>query len=264
MLPLRCVQYTKIMKKGRPDRGARSTIARMTAPRTRDSLQSDAPPWPLPRALLATLSLLAALALGALLALTLGNGAPWAALAGWSAGAVLTGLALRARFRRERAALPLGPGGTPSLLALLTGFGAALLFDTLVLAPGGSSAPTPELTALAGRVQTPAPWLLAALFLLLLQPLVEGLVFRGLLQPALQARSSKRTGLLTGALAWALFHLLAYAGAPDGLGTLFATRLAGGLLLGLLRLRNDSARASIFAHAGLNLFALLRLLTLGL
>ena len=67
-----------------------------------------------------------------------------------------------------------------------------------------------------------------------------------------------------GALTWALFHLLAYAGAPDGLGALFAMRLAGGLLLGLLRLRNGSARASIFAHAGLNLFALLRVLTVGL
>ncbi len=236
----------------------------MTTPRKHDTVQANAPPWPLPRALLAALSLLAALALGALLALTLGNGAPWAALAGWSAGALLTSLALRARFRREGAVLPLGPGGTPPLLAMLTGFGAALLFDTLVLAPGGSSAPTPELAAIAGRAQGPALWLLAALFLLLLQPPVEGLVFRGLLQPALQARSSKRLGLLMVALAWAVFHLLAYAGTPDGLGTLFATRLAGGLLLGLLRLRSGSARASIFAHAGLNLFALLRLLTVGL
>ena len=224
------------------------------------------PPWPLTRALLAALSLLAALVLGALLALTLTDGMPWAALAGWSAGAISAGLALRARFRREGAGLPLGPGGTPSLLALLVGFGAALLLDTLVLAPGGSSAPTPELAALASQAQGPALWLLAALFLLLLQPLVEGLAFRGVLQPALQARLGHRYGLFMAAFAWAIFHLIAYAGTPagDGLGPLFATRLAGGWLLGILRGRSDSARASIFAHAGLNLFALLRLLTLTL
>ena len=60
----------------------------MTTSRKHDTAQANAPPWPLPRALLAALSLLAALALGALLALTLTDGAPWAALAGWSAGAL--------------------------------------------------------------------------------------------------------------------------------------------------------------------------------
>lgn len=233
---------------------------------TTSGTQHPVPPWPLTRALLAALSLLAALVLGALLALTLTDGGPWAALAGWSAGAICAGLALRARFRRAGAELPLGQDRTPSLLALLVGFGAALLLDTLVLAPGGSSAPTPELAALASQAQGPALWLLAALFLLLLQPLVEGLIFRGVLQPALQARSSHRIGLLLAALVWAIFHLVAYAGMParDGLAPLVATRLAGGWLLGVLRGRSGSARASIFAHAGLNLFALLRLLTLTL
>lgn len=222
----------------------------------------SAPPWPLPRALLATLSLLAALVLGALLALALTNGAPWAALAGWSAGAALVTLALRRRFRRAGLALPLGPGGAPAPLALLTGFAAALFLDTLALAPGGGGAPTPELAALAAAPSTPALWLLAALYLLLLQPLAEGLVFRGLLQPALQARSGRRLALLLTALAWVVFHLLAYSGADGGAGSgaYVATRLAGGLLLGIMRARNTSARASIVAHAGLNLFALLRLL----
>ncbi len=220
-------------------------------------------PWSLPRALLATLSLLAALALGALLALLLTDGAPPAALAGWSAGAALVLLALRARFRRSGAALPLQPGGTPVALALLTGVAAALFLDTLALAPGGSGLPTPELAALVIRPATPVGWPLAALYLLLLQPLAEGLVFRGLLQPALQARASRRAALLLTALAWALFHLLAYTGAPGSAdpATLFLSRLALGLLLGILRARNVSARASIVAHTGINLFFLLRLLS---
>lgn len=233
-------------------------MARMVKSRPHKTA-ADAPPWPLRRALTALLTLLAATMFGAILALTLTDGAPWAALAGWSAGAALTGLALRARFRHEGAALPLGPGGMQPLPALLTGFGAALLLDTLLLASGGSVLPAPELAALAQRPREPWPWLLAILFLLLLQPLVEGLVFRGLLQPALQARYSLRGGLLSGAFAWALFHLLVYSGAGAGTAPLFAARLAAGLLLGVLRNRGDSARAAIFAHAGLNLFALLRL-----
>ena len=232
----------------------RSTIARMTASDKRKA-RPVAAPWPLQRALLSALSLTAALMLGAILALTLSDNAPWAALTGWSAGAALSGLALRRRFRRAGAALPLGPGGLQALPALLVGFGAALLFDTL--APGIR----PELAALAGRAGAPAHWLTAALFLLLLQPLVEGLIFRGLLQPALQVRSGRRAGLTLCALAWVAVHLLAYGGAATG--PLLATRLAAGLLLGLLRDRGGSARAAIFAHAGLNLFALLRLVTLG-
>ncbi len=222
--------------------------------------------WSLPRILLAALSLLAALVLGAVLTLTLTGGAPWAALAGWCAGALLVLLALRARYARLGAALPLGPSRTPAPLALLLGFGAALLIDTLALAPGGGGAPAPELAALAGRTPTLADWLPALLYLLLLQPLAEGLVFRGLLQPALQARSSPYAALALTALAWTLFHLLAYAAAPAAvaLGPLVASRLAGGLLLGLLRRRNATLRAAVAAHAGLNLFALLRLWSLGL
>ena len=226
-----------------------------------------APPWSLARATLAILSLLAALALGALPALLLTDGAPWAALAGWSAGAALVLYALRARYRRHGASLPLEPGGTPAALALLTGVAAALFLDTLTLASGGGGLATPEL---AGPGAAAAPgavaWLAAALYLLLLQPLAEGLVFRGLLQPALQARSSRRVALLLTALAWALFHLLAYAGAPAGAdpAALLVSRLALGLWLGVLRARNASARASIVAQVGINLFFLLRLVSLSL
>ena len=220
--------------------------------------------WSLRRVLPAALGLPAASILGALLLLTLSDGAPWAAAGGWSIGALLVLVALRARSRRAGLALPLGPGGTPPLPALLTGFGAALLLDTLAAA-GGSSTPTPELAALVGRPATAATWLSAALYVLLLQPLAEGLVFRGLLQPALQARAGRHRAILLTALAWVGLQLLVYSSAPTGasIGALVATRLAGGLLLGILRARSDSARASIFAHAGLNLFALLRLPGLG-
>ena len=225
-----------------------------------------APPWSLPRATLAILSLLAALALGALLALLLTDGAPWAALAGWSAGAALVLHALRARYRRYNASLPLEPGGTPAALALLTGVAAALFLDTLTLASGGGGLATPELAGLAAAAPGALAWLAAALYLLLLQPLAEGLVFRGLLQPALQARSSRRVALLLTALAWALFHLLAYAGAPAGAdpAALLISRLALGLWLGVLRARNASARASIVAQVGINLLFLLRLVSLSL
>ena len=255
MLPLRCGQYTKLMNLGTIRGGRRCTIAAMTAP-----------PWSLARALLAIVSLLAALALGALLALLLTNGAPWAALAGWSAGAGLVLLALRARYRRHGASLQLEPGGTPAALALLTGVAAALFLDTLTLASLGGGLATPELAGLTAGAPGAVAWLAAALYLLLLQPLAEGLVFRGLLQPALQARSSRRLALLLTALAWALFHTLAYTGAPGSAdpAAFVVSRLALGLWLGILRARNASARASIVAHVGINLFFLLRLLSLSL
>jgi len=82
----------------------------------------------------------------------------------------------------------------------------------------------------------------------------------------LQARSSRRLALLLTALAWALFHTLAYTGAPGSAdpAALVVSRLALGLLPGVLRARNASARASIVAHVGINLFFLLRLLSLSL
>ncbi|MGH9001183.1 MAG: lysostaphin resistance A-like protein [Acidimicrobiia bacterium] len=91
-------------------------------------------------------------------------------------------------------------------------------------------------------------------------PLVEELLYRGLLLRALQRRMSPTPAVFASAVIFALVHLVGDPGAAELLPALAAL----GVLLGLVAVRTASLSLPIFIHAGFNLTtALLFVLTGG-
>ncbi|RMG84720.1 MAG: hypothetical protein D6712_10790, partial [Chloroflexi bacterium] len=109
-------------------------------------------------------------------------------LLGWSLGGVIGGgflYFLRRRDEKELNALRLIPTKQPAIFLVLLGIGFGILVDLIVLAGTGGASVVAELTyapqyGLAG-------WVLAVLFLVIVQPIAEELLFRGMLHPYLRA-----------------------------------------------------------------------------
>lgn len=154
---------------------------------------------------------------------------------------------------------------------LLVGIGLAIILDLIGRGLTRQIVPEPELYRLAfysqyyGQPVGVLGWLLALLFMSLLQPVAEGLVFQGMVLPSLRAVLGAWPGYILSAAAYSLFHFVAYppvttdfAGLWYGL---FAPLLAG-LILGAVRLYTGSTRAAIITHAAFGLFAVVKLLTL--
>jgi hypothetical protein len=108
-----------------------------------------------------------------------------------------------------------------------------------------------ELVRLAEESQSA---LLAAVIVVgagVLAPVIEELLFRGLLLRALLRRMSPEAAVFVSALAFALAHL---AGDPNSLPALPALA-ALGVVLGIVALRTGSLSRPILIHAGFNLTA---------
>lgn len=89
-----------------------------------------------------------------------------------------------------------------------------------------------------------AVWIPLALWLVAVGPLLEEVLFRGLLLSALSNRYGDRTGLLLSSLLFALAHRSLWT---------FPYLLAGGLVLGWLARRSGSLATCIVAHSLWNL-----------
>lgn len=98
------------------------------------------------------------------------------------------------------------------------------------------------------RIDTPLRAIAVPLAIVVIAPLSEELVFRGLLLHALRPRLGTLVSLVTSSLLFALFHLH-----PAVL--VYAT--VAGLVLGVVTLRTGSVAASIALHAGVNVVPLL-------
>ncbi len=188
-------------------------------------------------------------------------------LLGWSLGGVIGGgflYFLRRRDEKELNALRLIPTKQPAIFLVLLGIGFGILVDLIVLAGTGGASVVAELTyapqyGLAG-------WVLAVLFLVIVQPIAEELLFRGMLHPYLRALIGGWPGLVLTAILYAVFHLLIY-GNPTALDQTSAWReliapFAGGLLLGGVRATSGSTRAAMLVHAGMGAFAIMGALVL--
>lgn len=105
--------------------------------------------------------------------------------------------------------------------------------------------PPPALPA--DRVETyslrPMSWLPLALIGLVLAPLVEEILFRGVLQRDLEYRLGPAPGVLLGAAAFAAFHLEPWR---------FGYLLAGGIVFGAFVQASRSLWAGILLHASAN------------
>ncbi len=184
---------------------------------------------------------------------------------GWILGCLLIiGFIVLSR-RREQAVLRLeGSRGTLILTALVS-LGVAILLDVLSLAVTREFLPVPELLGLYQQPAGAAAGIAAFLLMVVAQPIAEELVFRGIALPTLRQAFGAWIGLAVCALAYALFHQLAYS-SPSGDPTLAWYSLAlpflAGLVISGVRVYTGSTRAAIVSHMAFGLFALLKAFTL--
>jgi len=231
-----------------------------------------APPWSAFGAILTLVGMFMAMILGSVIGqITFADNTTLALMLGWSIGSIVTiGIVINTRQRtpEDKKALQLIDSRTPLPIVLLFSLGMAVTIDLILLAITGDFFPTTELfsffdTPVSGETLIPldigfAEWVLAFLFMVLLQPIAEGLVLRGVVYPALRANLGAWIGFGTVVLLHSLFHLLAYAPQQLNIWYGFISPLLVGLVVTYLRASTGSTRASIIAQAGFGLFALLK------
>lgn len=238
-----------------------------------------APPWGITAALTGFAAAFAAMMIGTTVAALIFGQSALSSLAGWSIGAILLTLFVnftRNRTPAERQALGLNAPGIPLPLILLLSLGVAITLDLLSLILTGVASPVTELLVLFGSVpgapvavapgNDPLAWLIGGMLLVVFQPIAEALMFRGVIYPALRQTLGPWWGLLATAATASLFHLLAYTTTPQSgfAFTWYALLLpfVDALYLTAVRAATGSTRASLVAHVGLGMFAILRALVL--
>jgi hypothetical protein len=255
-----------------------------------------APPWTIWNAVSALVAAFMAVLLGTSVALVVTGNNQFSALLGWSLAAGLTIAFVRftRRTPAEREALRLNkwqyesespkkprnaiivdeaaalPPLANQFFLLLVGVGLAVALDVITGRVTGLFLPEPELLrpyqdfafGIPALAQT---LLLGAVFMVVLQPIAEGLIFQGLLLPALRRSVGPWPGYLLSAALYGLFHLMAYSQPPGDFAALWYGLIApllAGLIYSAVRLYTGSTRAAMLAHAAFGLFAVLKLLTL--
>lgn len=186
---------------------------RRTSLFTRLNAPQIPPPWSLWDVFQTYMVLLMGVILvGSSLALTLFNEqtSPMAFLFGWAIGLIVTGafvMITRRRTPENRDALRLVEPDIPLPLILLLGVAAIFTIDVIVGLGGGEFRPVASLTGIGvdGR-----EWLLAGLFTIVIQPVVESLVFFGVSLPRLRASLSPWGGFIMTVALFTSFHVLIY------------------------------------------------------
>ncbi|MBZ0287665.1 MAG: CPBP family intramembrane metalloprotease [Anaerolineae bacterium] len=226
----------------------------------------DAPPWGLFNAINTAFVPLLAVIAGTLIALSLLSSSNTAAmLLAWIIGGVITIAFVFATHRTNRAALQLDAGGSRLWIVLLFSLGMAILIDVIALGVTGVFLPESELVGVDQERGSALIWLLAAVFVLIVQPIADELVYRGVFLPVARQVMGAWGGLVVTAMVYALFHALAYphpAGGLTGAWYGLVSPLLIGLVLSGVRANSGSTRAAIIAHIGFNVFALLKLLVM--
>jgi uncharacterized protein len=186
-------------------------------------------------------------------------------MAGWSIGMALTAFAmLNLRRRTADDVMALAIGETSSKLPIIFVFslGMAGVLDLASwIASGDKTLAAAELLNFDSTIVF-SGWVIAVLFMGVLQPLAEELVFRGLLFPALRFSTGTWAGWVMCAAFYAAFHLLAYLPQDAGQTLFFWYGLTLPFLIGLVisgvRAITGSTRAAIVAHAAFGLFAVFK------
>lgn len=228
-----------------------------------------APPWSFFRALGMFVGMFALLITGTTIAQIVVGDSQSAIMTGWSIGMILTILFVGVMFRQtdeqvDALRISAAPRNLP--IILLLGFGVAVMFDLLSwVAAGNQTLAAAELLTFTRNTVNTGGWLIALLFMVLLQPIAEELVFRGVMFPALRAALGAWTGLVFCAGFYAVFHFVAYAPSPENQRVLLWYGLMlpflDGLFISVVRATTGSTRAAMVAHAALGLFAVLKVYT---
>jgi len=239
----------------------------------RISENQDVPPWGVFTALGMAVGAFASILLGAGIVGSFRVEMPHGILLAYCLGMGFTALLVTVACNRtpaHGAALAMGAATTRIPLILMLSFGVGAALDLLTLALANVPLIASEFGSAGG---VPAihragfgAWFLVALLLLVLQPIGEGLVFRGVVYPSLRAILGERTGFFMTAIWFGIFHMLAYAPASNSgeFGSLWVTLIApvlAGVYLNAIRAATRSTRVSMVAQAGLGLFLLIRAYT---
>lgn len=238
------------------ERDANQFIARVR-------MMEPAPPWTAVEAVVNLIALIVSNTIIAATAASLLSGGALdnaSLLTGWGVGlalALLFTLVARRRTPEQFAALKLRKSSLlPLPLVALMGVAAALaaylvpLLFTLTLFH-----PLPVLTDISGE-----QWVIALIVFAVLQPVVEGIIFHGVLLPRLRASWRPVAGYFALAMVYAAYFALIYAATLSGTALILQGILmpfVGALLIGLLRLRTGSTGAAILAFAMYNITLML-------
>ncbi|MBW4438113.1 MAG: CPBP family intramembrane metalloprotease [Pleurocapsa minor GSE-CHR-MK-17-07R] len=228
-----------------------------------------APPWNLTSAMVAILIAMALFILGSIPVGVWAPDQPYALLAGWCLGATATTyFVARTRSKPDqRLALKMQPA-TPLPVIAFIGFTLALSVDLLAIVVTGQFLPAAELASLVQPTVNSFHWVVAMAFALFLQPIAEGVVFRGLLLPVLRARLGAWPGILVAAAASAVFHIAIYASAYANASNLSSvwygvvTPFIAAVIFGMVRAATGSTRTAIVAQSAFGLFALVKVIYL--
>ena len=239
----------------------RNMLARASAP-------EPAPPWTVSSALLTVAFAFLALIIGSAVALIWFGEQDYTPLAGLLIGGILIILFVWQTRRADLGALRLYPSNPPLLFILFVALGVAIALDLIGLALTREFLPKPELLGLRPGALGAAQWLFAIVFLVIVQPIAEGLVFRALALPALRTILGAWGGLFAAALLAGIFHLALYS--PNYNTTSALVPIWFGLIVpfiealfyGLVRGYAGSTRASIAAQVAFGIFAVLKLLAI--
>lgn len=228
------------------------------------------PPWGYLSALGAFIVMFLGILIGATIIATIftDNSAP-TLMVGWGIGMVITIFYVFSSHRRsptEAEALQMGATSAKLPIIALWSLGFAILFDLIGwVVVNDQTLASAELLSFSGQNISVVGWIIAGVFMILLQPLGEELVFRGLMFPAFRGMFGAWLGFWMVVVFNALFHFLAYQPATPnstillwygaGLPFLDATIITG------VRAYTGSTRASLVAHAVFGAFALIKAFT---
>ncbi len=238
-----------------------SFFARISAP-------EPAPPWSLPTALLTIGFAFVAMIVGSVVALVWAGDLTYTLLAGWTLGGILIAVFVWQTRRGQWDALYLVPARVPLVFVMFVTFGCAIGLDLISNAITGGFLPKPELLALNPNSMGIFDWGFAIAFMVIIQPVAEGVVFRGVALPAVRSLLGVWGGLIVTATITGAFHFLIYS--PNYASAATITPLWYGLIIpaieaaiySLVRSYTDSTRASMAAHLTFGLFAVIKLLAL--
>jgi len=240
---------------------SRPRLAQMARPQT-------PPPWSLVDLFstilaLAVVMLVLGPAVTGILFNNFSNPTPLMLLFSWLLGLlIITGFVWITR-RNQGAALRLsGESRWPLPYALLVGVGAALTIDLVAGLIAGFQ-PTAALTGIGQG--SAGEWLLGGLFVALMQPIAEGLIFQGVVLPRLRASFGGWVGFGAAAVVYTVYFAVVYGVRLSGPSLLWygmIVPLFAALVLNTVRIYTESTRAAILAAIGMGLTFLLAAIAL--
>jgi len=219
------------------------------------------PPWSLGDVVSTFISLgLAILVLGPALTTMMFNGLTATTLLfGWLVGLVIATVFVLVTRQRQFVTLRLGRSDShwPLPYALLVGVAAALTIDVVAGLLTGFR-PVALLMNI-GQVGA-SEWVLGGVFIALIQPVAEGLIFQGVTLPRLRASFGAWPGFWATIILYTLYSVAVYSTSLSG--TTFVwygvfVPFMSALVLNAVRIYTESTRATIITQIGMGLTFLL-------